>query len=324
MCVLREWAERGAAVLSLALALSMVPAASSFADGRVRCGDVLTEDTVLNNDLTNCRADGLIIGADGVMVDLNGHMIDGTDAAGSAGIRNRGHDDVTIKDGDLAGLDIGGFETGILLRGADHNRVSGLRVSGLLNPGSSFGIALFNSHFNVIRGNNAIGSALNRCGAVRGAAIALFNSHGNDIQRNSAELSDFGIALVSSHRNLLEENQSAPSASDGNQCFGIYVADSNRDVIRNNVAANNDIDGIFVLAGSRNTLIVGNRAVFNGDDGIDVNSPTTTISRNTANENGVFPPTGLGIEAVAGVTDGGGNRAMNNGDPRQCVNVDCN
>jgi parallel beta-helix repeat protein len=176
MRVLRGWVGRGAAVLSLAIALSMVPAAA-FADGRVRCGDVLTEDTVLKNDLTNCPGDGLIIGADGVMVDLNGHEIDGTNAAGSAGIRNRGHDDVRIKDGDFVGLDIGEFETGVLLRGADHNRVIGLRVEG-----SSFGIALFDSHFNVVRANNAVGSALNQCGAVRGAAIALFNSHGNDIQ----------------------------------------------------------------------------------------------------------------------------------------------
>jgi parallel beta-helix repeat protein len=319
MCIPRGWVGRGAALLSLALALSMVPASAAFADARVLCGDVLTEDTVLKNDLTNCRGDGLIIGADGVMVDLNGHEIDGAQAAGSAGIRNRGHDDVIIKDGDFVGLDIGDFETGILLRGVEHNRASRLRVEG-----SSFGIALFDSHSNVISGNNALGGAVNQCGTVRGAGIALFNSPRNDIQRNSAELSDFGIALLTSHRNLLEENQSAPSDSDGNQCFGIYVADSNRNVVRNNVAANNDIDGIFVPAGNRDTLIVGNRAVFNGDDGIDVNSSATTITRNTANENGVFPPSGFGIEAVPGVTDGGGNRAKNNGDPRQCVNVDCN
>ena len=31
----------------------------------------------------------------------------------------------------------------------------------------------------------------------------------------------------------------------------------------------------------------------------------------------------LGIEAVRGVIDGGGNRASGNGDPRQCVNVRC-
>ena len=31
----------------------------------------------------------------------------------------------------------------------------------------------------------------------------------------------------------------------------------------------------------------------------------------------------LGIEAVFGVIDGGGNRARGNGDPRQCVNIFC-
>jgi hypothetical protein len=32
----------------------------------------------------------------------------------------------------------------------------------------------------------------------------------------------------------------------------------------------------------------------------------------------------LGIEAVVGVTDGGGNRASGNGNPtRQCLNVSC-
>jgi parallel beta-helix repeat protein len=306
-----------------------VPAAAFgfAADGRVRCGDVLTQDTVLRNDLTNCPGDGLVIGADGVTVELNGHKIDGTDAAGSAGsagIRNRGHDHVVIKDGEFVISDIGDFETGILLRGADRNRVIGLGVSGRVDDpenSSSFGIgiALYNSHYNVLRANNAIGGVPNRCGAVRGAGIALFNSDHNDIQQNLGQLSDFGIALVASHRNLLEENQAAPSNSDGNHCFGIHVADSNRNVVKDNLAANNGDGGIFVPAGSRNTRIVGNRAVVNGDDGIDVNSSATTITRNTANEN-----LDLGIEAVAGVTDGGGNRARNNDDPRQCVNVDCN
>jgi hypothetical protein len=43
-----------------------------------------------------------------------------------------------------------------------------------------------------------------------------------------------------------------------------------------------------------------------------------TIARNRANENG-----DLGIEAVAGVTDGGGNRANGNCNAAQCTNVFC-
>jgi hypothetical protein len=43
-----------------------------------------------------------------------------------------------------------------------------------------------------------------------------------------------------------------------------------------------------------------------------------TIRDNSADRNKQ-----LGIDALPGVTDAGGNRAKHNGDPRQCVNVVC-
>jgi hypothetical protein len=42
------------------------------------------------------------------------------------------------------------------------------------------------------------------------------------------------------------------------------------------------------------------------------------VTVNTANDN-----TDLGIEAVPGVIDGGGNKASGNGNPAQCLNVRC-
>ena len=61
-----------------------------------------------------------------------------------------------------------------------------------------------------------------------------------------------------------------------------------------------------------------NRTDRNGDDGIDVRSDKVALVANRARWN--FD---LGIEAVAGVLDGGGNRAFGNGNPLQCVNVFC-
>ncbi len=55
-----------------------------------------------------------------------------------------------------------------------------------------------------------------------------------------------------------------------------------------------------------------------GENGIEVIAPGTFIGWNTATKNG-----DLGIEAVPGVTDGGGNHASGNGNPLQCVNVRC-
>ena len=66
------------------------------------------------------------------------------------------------------------------------------------------------------------------------------------------------------------------------------------------------------------TLLERNIATGAGDDGIDVRNAATTLSRNLALDNA-----DLGIEAVPGVTDGGGNRANANGNAAQCTNVAC-
>jgi parallel beta-helix repeat protein len=89
------------------------------------------------------------------------------------------------------------------------------------------------------------------------------------------------------------------------------------------------LDGIFVEGvfacpfpfcdrpSTEETVISRNLVTGNGDDGIDVGAASSTVTRNTAAEN-----VDLGIEAVPGV-DGGGNRAFGNGNPLQCLNVEC-
>jgi parallel beta-helix repeat protein len=76
--------------------------------------------------------------------------------------------------------------------------------------------------------------------------------------------------------------------------------------------------GIAIGPGASATRIVGNVANASFDDGIDVDAPGTVVRANTANNNG-----DLGIEAIEGTIDGGGNRASGNGNPLQCVNVVC-
>lgn len=83
---------------------------------------------------------------------------------------------------------------------------------------------------------------------------------------------------------------------------------------------------MFINEGSVGTVIEKNTVDRNGfafpgvagPDGIHVNEPATTLTKNTANDNDDY-----GIEAVAGVTDGGGNKARDNGNPAQCLNVFC-
>jgi len=77
------------AATSLVMVVWAVPLdARADSATNVVCGQTLTHDTRLAHDLTNCPADGLIIGADHITVDLAGHSVDGVNAAGSEGVSN--------------------------------------------------------------------------------------------------------------------------------------------------------------------------------------------------------------------------------------------
>ena len=89
-------------------------------------------------------------------------------------------------------------------------------------------------------------------------------------------------------------------------------------IVRDNVVRDATMDGIRVDTNTTGTVLRGNIAKGSGDDGLDVDSAATKILGNFAVLNG-----DLGIEAVPGVTDGGGNRARHNGNPAQCTGVAC-
>ena len=87
----------GLAVLGGALAAGGLAAPAALAAGPA-CGDTITRSVTLRHDLTNCPADGLIIGADHVTLDLAGHTIDGDAVIGGddTGVRLDGRRHVTV------------------------------------------------------------------------------------------------------------------------------------------------------------------------------------------------------------------------------------
>ena len=89
-------------------------------------------------------------------------------------------------------------------------------------------------------------------------------------------------------------------------------------VIRRNVVSGSGRDAFVVSRYDRNSLLRGNLAIAAGDDGFDIGSRVTELSRNRA-----FRNADLGIEAVSGVSDAGGNTARHNRDSRQCTHIRC-
>jgi parallel beta-helix repeat protein len=372
----------------------------------VTCGQTLSANTKLANDLTDCPGAGLVIGADDITVDLNGHTIDGVFLFGSmvAGIDNTaGHAGVRIKDGTVQQFDVGvrstgagtaieritidgsisagiSFEgvtggsvercsvsgasegSGVLLRGTDGVRVKDCAVSGAednairvqgsqhsrlegnLLVDSTSGIELVDAHDNAIQHNTLKDN---------GVAIALFNSHDNEVADNTVSPEPGGSGTIFGNPQGIAINGGRGNRITGNTiratcCLGGIDVDhsdntvidrntvitegtpetpsgsvvvrptSDNTVISRNVTTSEKADGILVLDGATNTLLLQNLANGNGLDGIRVLATSTKITRNTANDNG-----NLGIEAVAGVVDGGGNKADGNANPAQCVGVVC-
>jgi parallel beta-helix repeat protein len=228
----------------------------------------------------------------------------------------------------------------LFLFGVDDSRIEHNKLDG-----NDHGIAVFGgSSRNAIRSNavshsggSAIdvggdGAAANRIEHNRvrdnGDGIIVGDASDTLISRNLVigtgffgfpDTGGFGIVLDGTDRTTVDRN-----IVTGGRGPAIFVTRLEAPAVsRNSVVSRNHVtsklaDGILVDNGATRTLLVRNLANRNGDDGIDVEVAATTLTRNIANHNH-----DLGIEAVPGVIDGGGNHAAGNGNPAQCINIDC-
>lgn len=134
--------------------------------------------------------------------------------------------------------------------------------------------------------------------------------HGNRLESNRL-ISNGDPANTFGAINVFSSNGAVVS---GNEVVGISKANGislNSGVANTTVSGNqltSNTDGLFVSSTATASILAGNSALRNLDDGIHVNSPSTTLTANSAYQNASF-----GIRAVNGVTDGGGNKASGNG-----------
>src|SRR4051794_16461620 len=181
-----------------ALALSSAPAQAK-PPVTVSCGQTITQSVKLANDLSNCPNNGLVIGADDVTVDLNGHTIDGdgemvkhcsSDLSCDVGVLNDGHTGVTIEGGKVREFFVGV----VRLDGANHNRLRDLSSSE-----NNFGLIVLSSGDSRIEKSSFVGN-------LYGGAI-FFESAGNRIERNSVSgTNGYAFVLIRSDNNRVGEN----------------------------------------------------------------------------------------------------------------------
>jgi parallel beta-helix repeat protein len=330
---------KGEAIRRLAVAfttaLTLLGMTAGAASGQpAQCGQVITGDVTLESDL-HCSGDGLaglVIGADGVTLDLGGHTL--FDDIASRGIDNSGgYDRVTIRNGAVSAGAVGielrdasrnrlvNLEAQITVTGGDRNvvrdsRLPGARSGGLEVAGSDRMRILRNTvsgHWAGAMHIDSNGSLIAGNITIRGIVVA---GSDNRIVRNLVQdgFTLPNIVVESGAGNVIARNWILANQA----AFGIELRGGTNTVVRDNLVTGAAFDGISVTSEATTTTVSANVATGNRDDGIGVESATTAVARNVASTNG-----DLGIEAAPGVIDGGGNRAAGNGNALQCVNVLC-
>lgn len=278
--------------------------------GEVTCGQVITQNTVLRNDVGPCPGDGIVIGADNVFLNLNGHRVLGnSDHGGSgefAGIRLPGRTGVTVTGrpgGQASGqmATVSGFEAGVVVDGGSANTVEQLTVRDNIGIDDPFnaelgdGIIVFDSPGNRILNNVVVHNGIFDGIGVLGETSDNTTIQGNTVEDtvgpadggpagqgiivNGAEGSTFGqpqvtrIVGTTTADNTVRRNASAGISNINNNDASIV-----RNVVEDNGLTNLGGNGIGVQAGlgggrggvATRVLVENNEVHGNGESGIKI------------------------------------------------------
>ena len=246
--------------------------------------------------------------------------------------------------------------------GLDHsaiedNRVSGNGGGGMLSGGGSDNVIRSNAvsggaedGIHVFDAGDAI-TANQVTGSNGGIVVEGFDSAANQVSRNRVSGAAEGIVVLANATvvtdnlvtdaiggcdgcgsgivvgagtaNRIVSNEVRRTLLDGIHVVAFFADIPTADtIVRDNLVRGATVNGVAVATEGdgpvTRTLLQRNVAIGAGADGFDVRSAATTLTANAALRNGA-----LGIEAIAGVTDGGHNIGHGNGNPAQCVGVVC-
>lgn len=249
---------RGAATFVAVLLFGLFLAPMAAYAAHVACGQVITTNTTLDADVGPCPGDGIIIGADNVTLDLNGHTVlgappEGTPVGSTAGIKVDAVSGARVRNGTVTGFGRGVF---LLLRG--RSTVEDLVVRG----NQTIGIAMI-SFENVIRRNVVQGNGTEGV-VVGGGTGNLIESnviHGNG---GTGFFLDRGGPNTRSGGTTVRGNSIAANGMHGVVLSGLTGGAS---VVSNNIAQNGG-NGVVIGDLATSHLVQGNHIVGNLADGV--------------------------------------------------------
>ena len=313
-------------LLAGAVAMTLPTITGAQAQVQPVCGQTITQSTTLTADLGPCPNYGLIIGADGIVLDLGGHRIFGTaNFNDNAGVYLPQRTGATVQNGTVTD-----FDAGVVIEGGSRNTVSAITARRNIGRASKYGdgIAIESSSFNRILGNSTIDngpfSGIGVYSLVDGDHPRTSSGpstnnliQGNQVVNNVVGRDGFtggtdndGIRIENTNAigvtPVTAANQIIGNMVSGNGLDGISIfARSPGNIIRGNQVTRNGLfrstarrgDGIIVFNFSDRTIIEDNTTAYNGDNGIRIRGPlganagslNNTIQRNTSYGNQALP-----------------------------------
>lgn len=275
----------------------------------VACGQTITRDTRLANDLANCAGNGLYIGADSITLDLNGHTIDGDEVGFDscdtvtdcdAGVDNRaGHPGVTVMGGSVTE-----FVDGVSMHRAPRSIVHDVSTTHLAHANTfldqSNGVLVRHNRsvddgglVDIVESSNVRVDA-NYVSGSEFAGIGLFGSDHVQVTGNS--VFDSGISAIAVLENSDHNRIAGNSITRG--ADGVYIAEAgDHNVVSGNTLTRTQFQSIFLDIGSAHNTVAANSLTGNGD-GIIVASDDNKIADNDlARIRGVDgdPVSGVGV-----------------------------
>jgi hypothetical protein len=205
----------------------------------IACGMHVTRSIVVANDPPPCSGDGLIVDANDITINLNGHQIFSATKT-SEGINGGMHTGVTVTNGRITN-----FNIGVHLNGA-RNKVTKIYAGGA----GSAAIQMNNAHGAIASENHGFQSGNGL--VVTGDGVRIT---GNFLNANTAN----GL-FFDGDRAFVSGNRAYSNLSDGIRVHG------ETHVVIGNFSDNNNGRGIWVPA--RIATLTRNRAVHNTGQGI--------------------------------------------------------
>ena len=275
------------------------------------CGQVITRNTQLEEDIGPCPANGIVIGKDNITLNLGGHRVFGFEGPGdgnSAGIRFPGRSRVRVTNGTVSG-----FDAGVVVNGGRENHVDNMVVRDNVGPDDAFnaelgdGIVLFDSASNKIGKNVVSGNGIFDGIGVLGGDADGNVIHGNTVTGtlgpsdggpagqgiivNAAGLGVNDGAVIEG--TIVKNNIIRGSGSAGISNLNNVGARILTNVVEGNGLTNRAGNGIGIQLGPRSVmpftraLVRGNQVHGNGADGIHVQRGATEnrIIDNDASDN---------------------------------------